>query len=450
MVVTRGMGRRSRNINRRLAEATLKVTAEMGQLASGGACVGTITSASAKLGDFDSSSFLGKKVFVPYTAPGELVTIKLTADHKSFCEGSLVSIDRSSEHRIKPECPHFGTCGGCDLQHVTLPYQREMKRLMVEGDLIKQGRIAPRQGVTILSTELPGFGYRRRMSFHLNNRGEFGLYKKSGRQIKSLSHCPIATTPINRCLTENLTHIIACGPEAETITIEDHEGEIYLAIEVHPRAKEAAEVLVKKSAFEALCKSIRNVQVNYRHKPVFIVRSGERSTDQEPPIGHFSQNNALANSLMLDEICRVVMTEKVTDLYAGAGNISIPLALKGHQVHAVEVDSHLVDFGRKKAVLKGISERLQFVQQTCEGWIEHGTPDPTVVLDPPRGGAFEVAKRLNPSISPHLIYVSCYPPTFVRDAVELTSRGYRCESVKILDMFPQTYHAEVIAEFVAN
>lgn len=444
------MGRRSRNIKRRLTEATLTVTAEMGSLASGGACVGTITSASTILDDFDSSSFVGKKVFVPFTAPGELVTARITDDHKSFCEGNLVSIQRSSEHRTKPACQHFGSCGGCDLQHVTLPYQREMKRLMVEGDLMKQGKISPRLGVTLLTTELPGFGYRRRMSFHLNARGEFGLYKKSGRQIESLSYCPISTSTINKCLSENLSHIIACGPEAETITLEDHEGEIYLAIEVHPRAKEAADILVKKSSFEALCTSVKNVQVNYRHKPVFIVRSGVRSTDQEPPIGHFSQNNALANSIMLEEICRVVTTEKVTDLYAGAGNISIPLALKGHQVHAVEVDSHLVEFGRKKAALQGVTDKLQFVQQTCEGWIEHGTPDPTVVLDPPRGGAFEVAKRLKPSVSPHLIYVSCYPPTFVRDAVELTARGYSCESVKILDMFPQTYHAEIVAEFVAQ
>jgi 23S rRNA (uracil1939-C5)-methyltransferase len=444
------MGRRSRNSKRRLTESTLTVTAEMGPLASGGACVGTITSASAVLEDFESASFIGKKVFVPFTAPGELVTARITDDHKSYCEGTLVSIERRSEHRVDPKCPHFGLCGGCDLQHVTLPYQREMKRLMVEGDLIKQGKISPRNGVTLLTTELPGFGYRRRMSFHLNNRGDFGLYRKSGRQIEPLSHCPIATEPINRCLSENLSDIIACGPEAETVTLEDHEGEIYLAIEIHPRAEEAAHVLVRKPAFEALCSTIKNVQVNFRHKPVFIVRSGQRSTDQEPPIGHFSQNNALANSIMLEEICRVVSTEKVTDLYAGAGNISLPLALKGHQVNAVEVDSHLVDFGRKKAALKGVTERLQFVQQTCEGWIEHGTPDPTVVLDPPRGGALEVAKRLNPSVSPHLIYISCYPPTFVRDAVELTSRGYRCESVKILDMFPQTYHAEIVAEFMAQ
>jgi 23S rRNA (uracil1939-C5)-methyltransferase len=455
------MGRRSRTFRKKLAAIPVEVEVEVTALASGGSCVGTILAgtsptraASDAPADDDSAatfaaSLIGKKIFTPYCIPGEVITARVTMDHKSYCEGELVSIRTASPNRVAPHCPHFGSCGGCDLQHISLPFQREMKRQMLEGDLAKSGGISPTQGVTLLTDALPGFGYRRRMSFHLNKKGEFGLYKKSGRQIAPLSHCPIATDSINTCLEHHLEKIIACGPEAETVTLEDHEGEIYLAFEVHPRAAEAAHLLTAKPSFKTLCEELKNVQVNYRHKSVFQMRSGIRNTDQEPPIGHFSQNNALANTFMLEEICRVVQTEGVTDLYAGAGNISLPLAAKGHKVHAVELDPHLVEFGKKKAALMGLQERVEFVQMACERWIESGAPDKTVVLDPPRGGAFEVAKQLSPIASPHLVYVSCYPPTFVRDAAELIARGYRCESVKLLDMFPQTYHCELVAEFRA-
>jgi 23S rRNA (uracil1939-C5)-methyltransferase len=148
---------------------------------------------------------------------------------------------------------------------------------------------------------------------------------------------------------------------------------------------------------------------------------------------------------MFEFLKQHVTTEKVTDLYAGAGNISIPLAEAGHVVTAVEVDPALVAFGKVRAEQAGLSERLMFHTKSCEKWVESFTPDETVVLDPPRGGALEVCQRLSAQASPHLLYVSCYPPTFARDVQALMERGYRLLSVKVLDMFPQTYHSELVA-----
>jgi 23S rRNA (uracil1939-C5)-methyltransferase len=182
--------------------------------------------------------------------------------------------------------------------------------------------------------------------------------------------------------------------------------------------------------------------VNYRHKAIYTTTP--RAADA-PPVGHFSQNNRLANIHMLQRICDLVSTEKVTDLYAGAGNISIPLATAGHTVTAVEVDPHLVKFGIERSKAAEVSERLTFHTASCEKWVEKNTPDATIVLDPPRGGAFEVCKRLRAETSPQIVYVSCYPPTFARDVQELEKQGYRLRSVELLDMFPQTYHCELVA-----
>jgi 23S rRNA (uracil1939-C5)-methyltransferase len=285
------------------------------------------------------------------------------------------------------------------------------------------------------------------MSFHINKKQEFGLYRKNGRQIVEIEHCPISTPAINSFISENLQLIKGCAPEIETITVEDHEGTVFVAFEVHPKNSNALTTLLPKEAFRELERRNPNIQVNYRHKPIY--RPSAPANDA-PPVGHFSQNNKLANALMIEYLISLVGTERVTDLYAGAGNISIPLAQAGHIVTAVEVDPHLVNFGQTRAQQAGVSERLTFFTKSCEKWVEKNTADQTVVLDPPRGGALEVCQRLSKETSPHLLYVSCYPPTFARDMQALSERGYTLIDVKVLDMFPQTYHSELIAVIKAQ
>lgn len=409
------------------------ITVDISALASGGSCVGTITAPEDKA---------GKKAFIPYTAPGERVVAAITQSKKSFVNAELIEVITSSPERITPPCPVFGQCGGCDLQHVNLNAQRKIKASMVDDLLRVHGGISVAGGVQVLGGDLPGFEYRRRMSFHINKKAEFGLYRKHGRSLVQLSHCPISTPAINKCLEENLELFKSCAPEIETVTIEDHDEGIFVALEVHPRNDKALTTLVPREGFQELLKRVPNVQVNYRHKPIFKAES--RAVDA-PPIGHFSQNNRLANQVMIDYILENVHSERVTDLYAGAGNISIPLAQAGHIVTAVELDPFLVEFGISRTAEAGLSDRLVFNRNGCEKWIESHTPDTTVVLDPPRGGAFEVCQRLSPETVKEIVYVSCYPPTFARDVQALVEKGYEIKTVQMLDMFPQTYHAELVA-----
>jgi len=417
------------------AQSSNEITIGLTALATGGACVGTVEA---------PEELRGKKGFVPYGIPGELVTAQIVKQKKNFLFADLKDVKRSSPHRIAPPCAYFAACGGCDLQHIELAHQRELKRSMIEESLRIQGGLSAQHGVTLLKEDLAGFAYRRRMSFHMNREGMFGLYRKSRRQIVEIEHCMISTDTINACLRDRLGLIKGCAPEAETVTLEDHDGVIFIMFEVHPRSDAAVASLVEKEAFKELVRIVGNVQINFRSRPAFKHSVEGKDT---PPIGHFSQNNAAANSAMIDYILGAVPTDEVTDLYAGAGNISLPLALAEHHVTAVEVDPSLAAYGKRRAEEAGVTDRLQFEIRSCEKWIESGNPAKTVVLDPPRGGAFEVAKRLSPGISPYIVYVSCYPPTFERDAQELVQRGYILERVNVLDMFPQTYHAELIGIF---
>ncbi len=415
------------------SKKSARITVELSSLASGGSCVGTITA---------PEELTGKKAFVPYTVPGEAVEAEVTRSKRSYVEASLVSIQRPSEKRRQPLCPAFGSCGGCDLQHIDLHEQRLLKAEMVEGLLKVHGGVEAEDGISLLAPELPGFEYRRRMSFHLNKKGEFGLYRKHGRSIVEISHCPISTPTINAFLSANLELVRLCAPEIETVTVEDHDGVVYLALEIHPRNVAGLDTLLPKAAFRELERRVPNLQVNFRHKAVY--RPGV-APGGGPPVGHFSQNNKQANDAMLDFILRHTQTESVTDLFAGAGNISIPLALDGHIVTAVELDPALVAFGKVRAEEAQVGDRLTFHSSGCEKWIESFVPSETVVLDPPRSGALEVCQRLSVGVSPYIVYVSCYPPTFARDVQALVERGYYLKSVAVLDMFPQTYHSELVA-----
>jgi 23S rRNA (uracil1939-C5)-methyltransferase len=414
------------------ADVGTDITVTLSALATGGTCVGTIEAPEA---------LKGKKAFVTGGIPGETVRAIITFSKKSFVNADVSEVVVQSPDRQIPVCPVFHQCGGCDLQHITLNKQRTLKAKMVEDLLRVHGGVVAQDGVTLLGADLPGFEYRRRMSFHINKKREFGLYRKHGRSIVEISHCPISTPTINSWLGKNLDLIKECAPEIETVTIEDHDGEVFLAFEVHPKNNTALETLSPKPAFKDLCSRYPNLQVNYRHKPIFRAKE---LADHAPPVGHFSQNNRLANEVMIDYLLRNVSSDSVTDLYAGAGNISIPLAQSGKRVVAVEVDPHLVNFGEYRAREAGISEQLTFHTMSCEKWVEKNVTEPTVVLDPPRGGALEVCKRLDPDKSPYLLYVSCYPPTFARDVQVLQERGYTLKRVEVLDMFPQTYHSELI------
>lgn len=414
------------------ADVGTEITVIVSALATGGSCVGTID---------EPEALRGKKAFITGAIPGETVRGVITFSKKSYVNADATEILQPSPHRVAPRCSVFHQCGGCDLQHIALSTQRQLKATMVEDLLRVHGGVVAQDGIEILGPDLPGFEYRRRMSFHINKKREFGLYRKHARSIVEIDHCPISTPTINAWIRDNLGLVKECAPEIETVTVEDHDGEIFLAFEVHPKNNTALDTLAPKAAFRELCARYPTLQVHYRHKPIFRARE---VLPDAPPVGHFSQNNRLANDVMVRYLIERVGTSSVTDLYAGAGNISIPLALAGKRVVAVEVDPHLVAFGQVRSRHAGVAERLTFHTTSCEKWVEKNSTEPSVVLDPPRGGALEVCKRLNPNVTQFLLYVSCYPPTFARDVQVLQERGYTLEKVEVLDMFPQTYHSELI------
>jgi 23S rRNA (uracil1939-C5)-methyltransferase len=141
--------------------------------------------------------------------------------------------------------------------------------------------------------------------------------------------------------------------------------------------------------------------------------------------------------------------ERVLDLYCGAGNFSLPLARRGVEVTGVERSPVAVAAACANADRLGLST-VRFTRDAVAAALGQLPPAAldAVVLDPPRGGAADVAEALAARRATRILYVSCDPATLARDARTLVAQGYRLRRVQPLDVFPQTYHIETVAEFV--
>ena len=168
----------------------------------------------------------------------------------------------------------------------------------------------------------------------------------------------------------------------------------------------------------------------------------------------FGQVNPDGNQRLVDELLSwgaFGPRDRVLELYAGAGNLTLPMARRVQQVTAVEASRQLVQNGKRNAEDNGIHNirwRRQDAAREVEDLIRQGRRFSTLVLNPPRAGAKEVAPRLPALGARRILYVSCNPATLARDLRQLAAQGYVLQRVRPVDLFPQTFHVEALAELI--
>lgn len=135
----------------------------------------------------------GKKVFIPFAIPGEKLEIEITKEFRDYCTAKIVSVLEPSPHRVQPFCTLYGTCGGCNMQHIDTEYQKELRASILSDAFAREGIQSPK--IEILSGDSKA--YRARFQFHNG-----GLMEKQSNNIIQLTQCPCATPEINRYLTE--------------------------------------------------------------------------------------------------------------------------------------------------------------------------------------------------------------------------------------------------------
>lgn len=323
----------------------------------------------------------GRVTFVPRTAPGDVVEVRLGKQTRSYARGALVRIVEASPDRVAPPCPHFlAGCGGCAWQHVASPAQLAAKQAIVAGAL---RRLAV--AIHPIAAPAPPLGWRRRARFHVE-RGRVGLYAEGTHTLVPIDHCPQLAPALDAALA---------GPHPD--------GELAIAL-------------------------------GYRGE----VAVGDALVELEPDLwgraSDFAQASADANAALIALVRAAVGPGPgaLLELYAGAGNFTRGLAADGWTVTPTDV----VAPARPPAgFIAGAAEAVISARRA---------PVDAVVLDPPRAGAFAILPDIARLAPRTIAYVSCDPATLARDLEWLVAAGYRATDAWPVDAMPQTAHVEVV------
>ncbi len=407
----------------------------------------------------------GKAVFVADALPGERVVLRRVRRHRNFDEAVLEQVLSASPDRVPAECPHFGVCGGCALQHLAPAAQLAFKQQQLVENLARLGGVAP----TALLPPLTGptWGYRRRARLgikYVTRKGRVlvGFRERSAPYVADLHECRVLAPPAGR-LIDPLAALVAGLsiasriPQAE-VAVADDACALVLRVLDEPSAADLAAL----GRFE----EHQRVRLYLQPGGVDSVRPLRTGA---PPLSYalpafgltlefeptdFIQVNGALNEAMVDRAVEQLALEpghRVLDLYCGLGNFSLPLATRAREVVGIEGDAALVERARRNAS-RNLLANVQFhaanlAEDTTQATWARARYD-RVVIDPPRAGAREVLPVVAASGAGRVVYISCHPGSLARDAgILVREHGFRLAAAGVMDMFPHTTHVEAMAIF---
>jgi 23S rRNA (uracil1939-C5)-methyltransferase len=335
----------------------------------------------------------GKAVFVPCTIEGELASAEIVREKKQFAEAELVEVKESSPHRVEPQCPYFGRCGGCAYQHISYEHQLAIKWRQVRDALQRIGKLKDVPMRPIIPSPRQ-YAYRNRITVHAQD-GAIGFFRRDSHRLIDVERCPISSDEVNRALAE---------------------------LRARPYVRDG----------------------HYTLRPT-----------SEPPV--FAQTNKEVADALRALVVDLVPPDQgvLIDAYCGAGFFAKALLDKFERVIGIDWDKFAIDAAKENATAKEtyIAGDVEDVEAAVSAFTSSdvqpralGTSAATtMIVDPPALGlSANVRKAILELSPPMLIYVSCNPPTLARDLRELQEK-FIIESVTPLDMFPQTAEIEVAA-----
>ncbi len=338
----------------------------------------------------------GKAVFVPFTIDGEMISAQITREKKQFAEAEVVDLQERSPHRVNPECPYFGRCGGCSYQHIDYEHQLVIKWRQVRDVLQRIGKFKDIPMRPIIPSPI-SYAYRNRITVHAQD-GMIGFFRRDSHRLIDIERCPISLDEVNQALTE----LRARAPRDGHYTLRAQSG---------PR--------VFSQANDAVANALRDLIAR------LIPGDQELLIDAYCGAGFFAKR-------LLEKFERIIGID--WDRFAIAAAIENATAKENYIVGDVDVEL------KRLLQIDGVEAA---VSAAIRGGIAGDTPATTVIVDPPATGLTEnVRQALIDAAPATLIYVSCNPPTLARDLREMEQK-FTIESVTPLDMFPQTAEIEV-------
>jgi 23S rRNA (uracil1939-C5)-methyltransferase len=410
----------------------------------------------------------GRAAFISGGCPGDVVLAELTEEHDRYVRGRVTEVVDPSPHRVVPPCPYFGVCGGCQWQHVSYDLQLTSKRTLVVDALERIGGLSDVEvGECVPSTR--EYGYRNKIEL-LAEKDErdrllLGFAAANSHTLVPVDAClllPSRHAKLPKALSGSLRYASGSsdlGISRVAVRVSERTRDLEVALWTSPGAfprKAVGATLKEATRATSIVRVLYRGETKRRAIAGVEVLSGkgfwrEKLGEYEYAISapsFFQVNTATAEKLVDLALAAVEPdgSDRVLDLYSGAGTFTLPLSELAEDVVAVEAEGSSVKDLRRNLESSGSWAEVA-PGEASRALPELGAFDAAIV-DPPRAGLHESVTAALVAAGPtRIAYVSCDPATLARDAKRLAASGYRLTSVTPVDLFPQTWHVESVARF---
>lgn len=367
----------------------------------------------------------GKIIFVAHSVEGDVVDISIKKENKNFCYANINSIIQPSKHRIKAKCKYAGICGGCVFNHIEYNKQLEIKKSIVLNSI---RNIEYKNKINIIKS--PNEHYRLRVNMIAQN-GNIGFYKFNTNEFVNIDECII--------LKEKLFCRIKNFVNRSNIT-----GNIYAIESNNDKTLSFADIIKQNKNIDTSYFDGITIKQKKKLKIYGMDKTNYNTYFGEVPLSHKSFFQS--NHYLLDEFQKSAVKyfneydKNIVELYAGSGFFSVAIKNKleslniDYKLISSEISSDAVNIA-KDIIKEDASETLKKINYNVD----------SLFVDPPREGldkkVIENIIRIKPK---KIIYISCNPMTFARD-INLLKEYYQLIDLNIIDMFPDTYHIELIS-----
>jgi 23S rRNA (uracil1939-C5)-methyltransferase len=388
----------------------------------------------------------GRVVFVPRTAPGDRVSIRLVKSRPRWAEGSLEHIEEASPKRREPLCALYAQCGGCQLQHLSYEQQLHWKGRIVVDALTRIGHLTDVEMPDVVPSPRET-EYRNRVSFTLR-RLRSGLVVAGFHALGKPAHVidVKAECVLPRQALQKAWELLRAGwgPGARLLpaagrlrlTLRETSKGVALVVDGGEDSWSAAELAASVPQLSAIW---------HRSGPsTSEPRLLEGVFDEGGPA--FVQVNSEVATQMRDYVAEVAGSgERAVDAYCGVGGYGRLLAERGWVVTGIERDSAACVEAARAA-----PDGFSVLQGTVESLLAEALPADLLILNPPRTGLDPDAIRVVAGGgAQRIVYVSCDPATLARDVAKLES-AYAPGPMRCFDLFPQTAHIETVLVMTAR
>ena len=405
----------------------------------------------------------GNTVFVPYVLPNEEIRAEVTSRKKKLVWAKPLEILKEDAARIKPVCPHFGTCGGCHYQHASYESQVALKIEILRETLSRMGGVNWTGDITPHTAEPLHYRNRAQWAVRNANPRALGYYLPESNAIVPIDHCDVLSPALADTFAR-LQEIARDGSlPSEVLEIEafvdSADSKVALNVAFKEFPKPVAELTkLFHSTVPALYSLLLLDQKKNRFElsgPGYLIQEAGGYQFRVSHLSFFQVNRFLVEDLLRTVIAGA-KGDLALDLYAGVGFFTLPLTKAFQRVVSVDANLSATRNLRENADTADTTILSQHVQ--TEEFLKTTTEAPDfVVLDPPRAGLGQTSAQKLAELGPkEIAYLSCDPSTLARDLailmhtprkpaeVTTTAHHYEIQSMDFFDLFPQTYHIETL------